>query len=352
MTQTTSSRDVRAARASDDFDSLVAPLRRELLAHCYRMTGSVHDAEDALQETWLRAWRALPQFEGRSSVRTWMYRIATHVCLTHLEGRGRRPLPVGLGGPPSDPAVEPVPDRSVPWLEPLPDRLLWGRADDDPEQRAVDGESVRLAFVAALQHLTAQQRAVLLLRDVLAWTAAEAAGTLGLSVAAVNSTLQRARARMSGLQAAPAPGALSAHQKELLRRYVAAFEAYDVPAIVALLTADVVWEMPPYRGWYRGQRAVGELISRWCPATGPGSMRLLATSSNGLPSYGLYMRGADGRLQAFHLQQLTVGPDGVQRVTVWFEPGLFEACGLPPVAAPTSAVAGRAGVPAEGSALD
>ena len=340
MTQTTSRTAPRSAvPGQDEFDSLAGPLRRELLAHCYRMTGSLHDAEDALQETWLRAWRALPDFEGRSSVRTWMYRIATHVCLSHLEGRARRPLPVGLGGPPSDPAVEPQPDRSVPWLEPLPDRLVWATPDRDPADRAVDADTVRLAFVAALQHLTAPPRAVLLLRDVLAWSAAEVARTLALSVVAVNSTLQRAHGRMATLDTAPAPGDLTAHQQHLLRRYVAAFEAYDVPALVTLLAADVVWEMPPYRGWYRGADAVGLLICRWCPATGPGSMRLLATSSNGLPTFGLYMREADGLHHAFQLQQVTVGPDRVQRVTVWFAPELFGAFGLPDVVA--AAHAGR-----------
>ncbi|MBN9326589.1 MAG: RNA polymerase subunit sigma-70, partial [Cellulomonas sp.] len=244
--------DVGAPVVQDGFDALVAPLRRELLAHCYRMTGSLLDAEDALQETWLRAWRALPDFEGRSSLRTWMYRIATRVCLSHLEGRARRPLPVGLGGPPADPAVEPHPDRSVPWLEPLPDRLLWSTPDADPADRAVDVDTVRLAFVAALQHLPAQQRAVLLLRDVLAWTAAEVAQALRLSVAAVNSTLQRAHSRMATLDVPPAPAELTPHQQHLLRRYVAAFEAYDVPALVTLLAADVVWEMPPYPEWYQG----------------------------------------------------------------------------------------------------
>lgn len=342
MTQTTASTtassaapdDVGAPVVQDGFDAVVAPLRRELLAHCYRMTGSLQDAEDALQETWLRAWRALPDFEGRSSLRTWMYRIATRVCLSHLEGRARRPLPVGLGGPPADPAVEPRQDRSVPWLEPLPDRVLWSTPGTDPADRAVDVDTVRLAFVAALQHLTAQQRAVLLLRDVLAWTAAEVAQALRLSVAAVNSTLQRAHARMATLDVPPAPGELTPHQQHLLRRYVAAFEAYDVPALVTLLAADVVWEMPPYPEWYQGPDAVGNLICRWCPATGPGSMRLLGTSSNGLPTFGLYMREADGRHHAFQLQQVTVGPDGVQRVTVWFAPELFGAFGLPDVVPP------------------
>lgn len=254
MTQTTPEVRRRSTAAAlrpdqDGFEALARPLRRELLAHCYRMTGSVHDAEDAVQETWLRAWRALPEFEGRSSLRTWMYRIATRVCLSHLEGRARRPLPVGLDGQPTHPALEPLPGHGVPRLEPLPGNPVWTVADRDPADRAVDSDTVRRALVAALQHLTAQQRAVLLLRDVLAWSAAEVAVALGLSVAAVNSTLQRARGRTAALEAAPAPGELTPDQRHLLRRYVAAFEAYDVAALVTLLAADVVGEMPAHRGW-------------------------------------------------------------------------------------------------------
>ena len=315
--------------SADEFAQRLAPLRREILAHCYRMTGSVHDAEDMLQETYLRAWRAMRGFENRSSLRTWMFRIATNACLTHLDGRRRRPLPTGIGAPAADPRDQPREDHGTPWLEPLPDDLVWSRPPRDPAEVTVDRDTVRLAFVAALQHLTAQQRAVLLLRDVLAWSAAEVADALDLSVAAVNSTLQRARAHMAGVQDVTPLEPTDPRHKELLERYVAAFEAYDVAAIVDLLAADVVWEMPPYPGWYAGPRAVGELIATWCPAQGPGDMRMVPTSANGLPAFALYMRDPDGVHRAFQVQQVTVGADGVRHVTVWFGAALFARFGLP-----------------------
>ncbi|WP_243738352.1 sigma-70 family RNA polymerase sigma factor [Cellulomonas shaoxiangyii] len=324
--------------SEEEFTARLAPLRREILAHCYRMTGSVHDAEDMLQETYLRAWRAMRGFENRSSLRTWMFRIATNACLTHLEGRRRRPLPTGIGAPPADPSEQPRMDTSVPWLEPLPDSLVWSTAPADPAETAVARETVRLAFVAALQHLTAQQRAVLLLREVLAWSAAEVADALDLSVAAVNSTLQRARAHMANVQDVAPLEPTDPRHRQLLERYVAAFEAYDVAAIVELLAADVVWEMPPFPGWYQGPVAVGELIATWCPATGPGSMRLLPTSANGLPAYGLYMRGEDGVHRPFQVQQVTLGEDGVRHVTVWFGAELFARFGLPAELAPGQGV--------------
>ena len=314
---------------ADEFAQRLAPMRREILAHCYRMTGSVHDAEDMLQETYLRAWRAMRGFENRSSLRTWMFRIATNACLTHLDGRRRRPLPTGIGAPAADPRDQPREDLGTPWLEPLPDDLVWTRAPQDPAEVAVDRDSVRLAFVAALQHLTAQQRAVMLLRDVLAWSAAEVADALDLSVAAVNSTLQRARAHMAGVQHVTPLEPTDPRHKELLERYVAAFEAYDVAAIVDLLAADVVWEMPPFPGWYAGPRAVGELIGTWWPGPGPGDMRMVPTSANGLPAFAMYMRDPDGVHRAFQVQQVTVAADGVRHVTVWFGAPLFARFGLP-----------------------
>src|SRR5919107_1524842 len=241
------------ATEDDVFSSLVEPLRGELTAHCYRMLGSVHDAEDLVQETYLRAWRAFHGFENRSSLRTWMYRIATNVCLTALESRQRRPLPTGLGQPAADPHQTVLDSRpETPWLEPLPDTVVWGAgsADRDPVATVLSRESVRLAFVAALQHLTPPQRAVVILRDVLAWQASEVADLLGLSVAAVNSSLQRARAQLAKLDPeAAAPPLEEARVQQLLDDYVAAFEHYDIPRIVELLTADAVWEMPPFTGW-------------------------------------------------------------------------------------------------------
>ena len=183
----------------DVFASLVEPLRRELTVHCYRMAGSVHDAEDLVQETYLRAWRGFHNFENRSSVRTWMYRIATNVCLTALDGKDRRPMPTGLGQPSSDPHSSLESRPEVTWLEPVPDSVMWGGSVDDPAAEVVDRESVRLAFIAALQHLTPPQRAILILRDVLAWQSSEVAELLNMSTAAVNSSLQRARAQMHKL---------------------------------------------------------------------------------------------------------------------------------------------------------
>jgi RNA polymerase sigma-70 factor (ECF subfamily) len=324
-----------ADRDLDDreFMALVEPLRGELTAHCYRMLGSVHDAEDLVQETYLRAWRAFHGFEGRSSVRTWMYQIATNTCLTALKGKARRPLPTGLGAPASDPtgALESRPE--VPWLEPLPDRVVAGTAPVDPAAAAVGSEDVRIAFIAALQHLTPIQRAVLILRDVLAWHAAEVAEALDTTVAAVNSALQRARAQMARLdppdQASATLRVDDPAVQIQLERYVSAFERYDIDAIVAMLTADAVWDMPPFTGWYQGNVEIGRLIATQCPANGPGDMRLIRTSANGQPAFGLYMREPDGRLKAFQLQQLTVGPEGVSRVTAYFDVRLFERFDLP-----------------------
>src|SRR5690625_5255019 len=333
MTALTATPDTapRPPVTAGDVAELLEPLRREILAHCYRMTGSVHDAEDLVQETYLRAWRAYHGFENRSSLRTWVFRIATNACLTHLEGRKRRPLPTGLGGPPADARDQPRPETAVSWLEPMPDDLLWSQGLPDPAAQAVSRDSVRLAFVAALQHLTAQQRAVLLLRDVLAWRAREVAEALDLTVAGVNSTLQRARARLAAVDPDVPPQLPdSERHRRLLRAYIAAFEAYDVAAIVDLLAADVVWEMPPYPEWYRGAEQVGTLISTWCPAQRDGDMRLLPTSANGEPVLALYMREEDGVHRAFHLQHVTVTEDGVARVTAFFDPGLFAWFGLPP----------------------
>jgi RNA polymerase sigma-70 factor, ECF subfamily len=330
------------ASIDEAFLEQVEPLRRELTAHCYRMLGSVHDAEDLVQETYLRAWRSFHGFDHRSSLRTWMYKIATNACLTALKGRDRRPLPTGLGAPPGDPtgALDSRPE--VPWLEPLPDAMVWSDADPDPADTAVARESVRLAFVAALQHLTAQQRAVLILRDVLAWRAAEVAQALDITVAAANSTLQRARLHMAGLtdgtEKTPATGALPGERhRDLLERYVAAFESYDVAAISRLLTEDAIWEMPPFTGWYRGAAHIGSLIATQCPASGPGDMCMVPTSANGQPVLALYMRDDDGVHRAFQLQQLTIEDGHVSHVVCYFDTSLFATFGLPGELAPTPA---------------
>lgn len=331
---------------NEGFAALVEPHRRELLAHCYRMLGSVQDAEDMVQETLLRAWRGQGAFEGRASLRTWLYRIATNVCLTALAGRPRRPLPTGLGQPPSDPtgALEARPE--VPWLEPLPDALVWGRREPEPDEAVVSRESVRLAFVAALQHLTAQQRAVLILRDVLAWSAAEVAAALDVSVAAVNSSLQRARAHLAttravrdGATGSPEAVGSTASASLLVDEFAQAFERYDVGRIAELLTADAIWEMPPFTGWYAGAAQIARLIATQCPASGPGDMRMVQTSANGQPVLALYMRADDGVHRAFQLQHLTLRAGRVAHVACFFDTQLFGVFGLPEVLPETGPVA-------------
>ena len=243
--------------ASTDFTDLTSPFRGELLAHCYRMLGSVDEAEDLVQETYLRAWRSFGGFEGRSSVRTWLYRIATNACLTALERRGRRPMPSGLAGPAADPDLPLVPAPEVPWLQPVPDALLAG-AGEDPASAVAARAGIRLALVAAQQYLPARQRAMLILRDVLGWPAAEVAGLLGTTTTAVNSGLRRARAQLA--RALPAeedtaepndPG-----QRAALDRFAAAFENADADALAELLRKDAVLEMPPLPGWFAGRDAI------------------------------------------------------------------------------------------------
>lgn len=312
-----------------DFPRLTDPYRRELLAHCYRMLGSVHDAEDLVQETYLRAWRSYHAFEGRSSVRTWLYRIATNACLTALEGRSRRPLPTGLGSPNADPGDPLVERGEVPWLEPVPDAMVGADASD-PAQLATSRESIRLAFIAALQHLPPRQRAVLILRDVLRWKASEVAEAVGVTTTAVNSILQRAHAQLEQAQLSEdsVVEPTSPEQRALLDRYVTAFWEKDIGAITAMLTDDAIWEMPPFTGWYRGAADIGRLIDTQCPG-GRHDMRMLPSSANGQPAFGLYMRAVDGTFRPFQLQVLTLSPSGVSHVAAFFETGLFERFGLP-----------------------
>jgi RNA polymerase sigma-70 factor, ECF subfamily len=292
------------------------------------MTGSLHDAEDLVQETYLRAWKAYDRFEGKSSVRTWLHRIATNTCLSALEGRQRRPLPTGLGAPSSDPTAELVERREVPWLEPLPDLT------DDPADPSVivgSRESVRLAFVAALQHLSPRQRAVLVLRDVLQWKSAEVAAAIGTTAVAVNSLLQRARSELEAVRPSTsdrlaAPD--SAEAQDLLARYIAAFEAYDIDRLVELFTAEAIWEMPPYVGWYQGPQAIGTLIHQQCPAESPGDMRLIPLVANGQPAAAMYMRAGEVHLP-FQLHVLDVAGDGVSHVVAFLDGSLFAKFGLP-----------------------
>ncbi|MGB3354669.1 MAG: sigma-70 family RNA polymerase sigma factor [Mycobacterium sp.] len=317
--------------AEDAFLADAQRYRRELLAHCYRMTGSLHDAEDLVQETYLRAWKSYKGFQGKSSVRTWLYRIATNTCLTALDGRKRRPLPTGLGAPASDPTADIVDHSEIPWLEPLPDTP---REDpSDPSVIAESRESVRLAFVAALQHLSPRQRAVLVLREVLQWKAAEVGEAVGVSTAAVNSLLQRARAQLDEVQPSrddqPAPPD-SQEVADLLGKYISAFESYNMDQLVELFTADAVWEMPPFDGWYQGPRNIVTLSKTHCPAEKAGDMRFLVTTANGQPAAALYMLNPHtGAHEAFQLHVLDVRPAGIAHVVAFKEIGFFEKFGLP-----------------------
>jgi len=330
------------APADSDFLEVTEPFRRELLAHCYRMMGSHHDAEDLLQETFIRAWRGYSKFDGRSSVRTWLYKIATNTCLTALGSRQRRPLPSGLGGDSYDPEAPLLQDNEVPWLEPFadPDETLSETAD--PATIVGARESIRLAFIAALQHLPERQRAVLILRDVLQWRAAEVAETLDLTTATVNSLLQRARAQLK--EASPERDSISEPedraQQEMLQKWVEAFETYNIDAIVALFTDKAIWEMPPFTGWYQGPSTIGRLIEHNCPAEKADDMVLLPATANGQPAFGLYMRDPqDGVHRPFQLQVLDITRGGVAHVVAFFSETMvedFARFGLPATASPTA----------------
>ncbi|HEY4017721.1 MAG TPA: sigma-70 family RNA polymerase sigma factor [Pseudonocardiaceae bacterium] len=315
-----------------DFVALAAPFRREIYAHCYRMLGSVHDAEDLVQETYLRAWRAYDKFEGRSSLRTWLHRIATTTCLTALESRNRRPLPTGLGAPSADPVAELVERQEIPWLEPIPQSML-----DDPADPATIAESragIRLALIAALQHLPPRQRAVLILCEVLKWRAAEVAKALDTTTASVNSLLQRARAQLDKL--APVQDEVAeptdATRRAMLDRYVTAFEDYDLAALSEMFTENTVWEMPPFTGWYQGTEDILSLIVHNCPAKQPRDLKMICTEANGQPAGAQYLLDREtGEYKAFSLHVLTLGDDLITHVTVFFDLGLFEKFDLPMV---------------------
>ncbi|MFD0315615.1 sigma-70 family RNA polymerase sigma factor [Streptomyces flavalbus] len=313
-----------------EFAASTEPYRAELVAHCYRIVGSIHDAEDLVQDTYVRAWRAFEQFEGRSSVRRWLYTIATRVCLTALEAGARRPLPSGLGAPADDHRVA-IAGRepSVPWLQPAPDALF---GSGDPAAIVGGRTGVRLAFVAALQYLPARQRAVLTLRDVLAFPTAEVAEILGTTPAAVDSALRRARARMA--EAGPVQDDLAdpgeATRRALLDRYVDAFTRADTDALVELLRLDVEMEMPPTPTWFTGRRAViGFLAARVLHRE---RWRMVPTLANGQPAVVAYQYAGDGgRYEAYGVQVLTVVGDRVARITAFNDPGLVPTFGFAPV---------------------
>ncbi|HEY5362295.1 MAG TPA: sigma-70 family RNA polymerase sigma factor [Streptosporangiaceae bacterium] len=308
-----------------DFEQQTSPYRRELLAHCYQMLGSVHDAEDLVQETLLRAWRARGQFDDRrASLRTWLYRIATNACLTALQARSRRPLPAGLGSPGDDPMQPFNPGHDVPWLEPLPDALVGRAGRDDPASILLARGTLRLALVAAMQLLPPRQRAVLILRDVLDLPAADVADMLGSTTAAVNSALQRARARLSeaGVDQDQVDEPADPARQLLVDRYVAAFQHADVAALKRLLTDDAVLEMPPMLNWFAGREAYAGFIDRVFAMRGP-DWRMLPVAANGQPAVIAYVRGDDGDYHIHSLQVFTAGAGGISHNVVFADPAAF-----------------------------
>jgi RNA polymerase sigma-70 factor, ECF subfamily len=310
----------------EGFDRLVEPFRTELLAYCYRMLGSAHDAEDLVQDTYLRAWRAREQYdETLSSRRTWLYRIATNACLTAVEVRGRRPLPSGLVAA-SDPLGAFVPGENVAWLQPLPDSLLEA---GNPATAVIDRSTLRLAFAAALQHLSARQRGALILRDVLSFSAAEAAGILGTSVVSVNSSLQRARARMKevGGRHEPVSEPSAVEQRAWVERYMRAFERADVEGLKKLLTEDVLMEMPPMLNWFTGPDNYG-LFMEWVFTNAGTDWRLREVAANGQPGFAAYRRVGAG-YELHTLQIFTVTTEGICRNSVFQVPEVFASFGLP-----------------------
>ena len=303
--------------------------RRELTAYCYRMLGSAFEAEDAVQETLVRAWRSFDRFEGRSSLRSWLYRIATNVCLDLLKGGQRRARPVDMGpaSSASSPLGEALPE--VTWIEPVPDdRVLSATAD--PATVAEERETIRLAFVAALQHLPPKQRAVLILREVLRWKAEEVAELLEVSVASVNSALQRARATLAAakVDSDAKPTAMDDEHQALLLRYVDAFERYDLDALTSLLQHDAEWTMPPYALWLQTHAD----IRAWClgPGIGCKGSRLIPTSANGRPAFGQYKPDPNGGLAPWSLQVLEISDGAISGICFFLDTErMFPLFGLP-----------------------
>lgn len=302
-----------------DFQASAERHRGELLAYCYRMLGSVHEAEDLVQETMLRAWQARERYDDRrASVRTWLYRIATNVCLTALQGKARRPLPSGLGPPSSDPAAPLSPAFDVPWLQPFPDARLG--AADGPEARAVHRDSLRLALVAAMQSLPPRQRAVWVLREALQFSAAEVAGLLDTSVAAVNSALQRARTALPVVADGDPAGDPAA--RRAVEAYVRAFEAADVDGLVALLTEDAMLEMPPVPLWYRGRDDYAAFIRRVFAMRGTG-WRMTAVAANGQPAVAAYAPDPGGGHRLHTVQVFTVTGGRIAHTVVFQDSAVF-----------------------------
>jgi RNA polymerase sigma-70 factor, ECF subfamily len=325
-----------AARGGDEhaFRRLVEPHRRELHAHCYRMLGSLHDAEDAMQDAMLRAWRGLPRFEGRSATGSWLYRIATNACLDAIARRPKRVLPMDYG-PPADPGQgggDPLSEAV--WVEPYPDGQL-GLEDGhaSPDARYERREAVELAFIAALQHLPARQRAVLILRDVLGFAAKEVAEMLDSTATSVNSLLQRARRTLDERlpdtsQQATLRALGDDCVRELVERFTSAFERDDVEAIVALLSEDAKFAMPPYSRWYQGREAIAR--SWLMPGGPPPRLRYLATRANGQPALATYrIDPRTGRFRAIALDVLSLRGGSIAEVFAFRMPELFPRFGVP-----------------------
>jgi RNA polymerase sigma-70 factor, ECF subfamily len=319
----------QAATATDELTERFEEVRRELTGYAYRMLGSAFEAEDAVQETYIRAWRGYERFEGRAALRSWLYRIATNVCLDMLGSRERRARPMDLG-----PAREPVESnlRTLPevtWIEPMPTGLVV--PEGDPAEVAVARETVKLAFVSALQHLPPRQRAVLVLCEVLRWQASEVAELLETSVASVNSALQRARAtRDAGAAAVPSgPAELGAADRELLERYVKAFEAYDIEALTSLIQEDAQQSMPPFDLWLSGR---DDILTWWFgPGIGcQGSRVVPAISANGSPAFGQYKPAEGGGYEPWALQVLEIEDGRIVEFTFFLDTEtVFPRFGLP-----------------------
>lgn len=324
------------AGAVVELDPRIDQHRRELTGFCYRMLGSAVDADDAVQEVLVRAWKGLTSFEGRSSIRSWLYKIATNVCLDALESRKRRALPVDMSPSPSAPVIASLGSPLVEsaFVQPMPsDRLIQPVAD--PAEQAVLRNSVRLAFVAALQHLPPKQREVLILCEVLRWSAAEVATLLETTVASVNSALQRARATMETVKGSALgdslkptnAGALSPEHTQLLRRYVAAFESYDMSTLATLLAENAIQSMPPYSLWLQGRdNLITWMLGPGAPCEGS---RLIAMDLNGTPAFAQYRHNPDRSWTRWALQLLDIRDGRIEEMTFYLGPDLFERFGLP-----------------------
>ncbi len=326
-----------APQAGDQaaFARVVEPLRRELQIHCYRMLGSVEDAEDAVQETLLRAWTRLETYAGRASFRAWLYGIATHACLDALRRRKARAWPTDLAGP-ADPRRYALAAVDVPWLQPYPDRLLEVAAasHDEPEAIVTARETIELAFLAAIQHLPARQRAVLILRDTLDWSVIDTATALGLSRAAVNSALQRAHAALAThlpARRAEWRSSPTAAERKVLRRLITAWESADTTALVELLRDDAKLIMPPGTTWFAGRRDIAAFLAGHVFGEMGPSWRLRATGANRQPAFGLYWRqpGRD-TFGAFAIGVLRVEGEAITEIALFQQPELFDLFDLPP----------------------